>query len=392
MQTSVFMHHFPTFGRLVIGLVSAANWILFRLQANARAITAIALVIAILLGWREFLVHTQRDAVAAIERGGGNVSYDWDWRNGQPLRSSSQPPWRKWLASKLGPDLFGHVVAVDFHGSKGPSADSVLKQVAALRRLEFLSLVSTGVTDEGLASLRDLTGLKTLRLQGTAVRGPGLAHLERMVELEELTLPNAPISDEQLAHLAGLTKLKRLRISGKFLTNAGLAHLGAMQQMENLTLRHTSITTLEPIRAMTQLKYLDVGGSPIDDAGLKPVAGFTELQLLWLGSTRVTDAGLMNLDRLPNLRILDLEGTRISDTGLGLLCNLPLLNRLNLYDTRVTGAGLADKLGNTTCRELVVSGPEVTSAQLDLLRMKFPGMRIRGADLTLPRAPPSMSK
>jgi len=155
------------------------------------------------------------------------------------------------------------------------------------------------------------------------------------------------------------------------------------------SLRQTSITTLEPIQAMTQLKFLDLVGSPIDDAGLKPVAGFTKLEFLWLGSIRVTDAGLVHLDGLPNLMVLDLNRTSVSDTWLGLLGNVPRLNHLNLYDTKVTDAGLAEKLGGTTCRDLVVSGPEVTPAKLDLLRAKFPGMRIMGAELTLPKAPSS---
>jgi len=389
MQPSSFARHFPTFDRLLMGLVSALNWLLLRLQRNLRAIMAIALVLAVLFGWREYVVHTQRDAVAAIERAGGSVSYDWDWRNGQPLRSSSLPRWRQWLIREFGPDLFGHVVAVNLHGRDGATADSVLKHVGRLRRLEYLSLFNSAVTDEGLASLRNLTSLKTLHLHNTAVRGLGLAHLERMADLEVLMLPHLPISDAELAHLAGLTKLKRLSLSGKQLTNAGLTHLAAMQQMENLSLRQTSITTLEPIRALTQLKFLDLVGSPIDDPGLKTVAGFAKLELLWLGSTRVSDAGLMHLDGLPNLRMLDLDRTSISDTGLGRLGNLPLLNHLNLYDTRVTVAGLADKLGGTTCRNLVVSGPEVTPAKLEFLRAKFPGMRIMGSDLALPKVPSS---
>ncbi len=397
MQSSSFARHFPTFDRLLMGLASALNWFLLRIQRNRRAIMAIALVVAFLLGWREYVVHTQRAAVAAIERAGGSVSYDWEWRNGRPLRlgngrrstAGSVPRWRKWLVSALGPDLFGNVVAVNLHGRKDAMADFVLKDVARLRGLEFLSLFDSAVTDEGLASLRDLTGLKVLHLHGTAVRGPGVAHLERMASLEELMLPDRPVSDAEVAHLAGLTNLRHLRLSGKQLTNAGLAHLGAMPQMENLSLRNTSITTLEPIRAMTQLRFLDVVGSPIDDAGLKPVAGFTKLWCLWLGSTRVTDAGLVHLDGLPSLMDLDLDRTSISDTGLGLVCNLPRINQLNLYATKVTDAGLAENLGGTKCRDLVVSGPQVTPAQLDLLRAKFPGMRIRGADLKLPKAPSS---
>jgi len=385
MENSEFLHHFPTFGRFVLGLISGLNWFVVRLYANARVFIAIALLIAFLFGCREYVVHTQRDVVAEIQGAGGSVSYEWDWRNGQPLRSRSPGPWQKWLASELGPDLFGQVVSVDLHGHGGDNVSSLLQRVARLSRLEFLSLANTGVTDEGLASLRDLTGLKALRLQGTKVRGSGLAHLEHMVELEELMLPNAPISDAEIAHLAGLTKLKRLRFSGRGLTNAGLVHLAAMRQMEDLRLRQTAITTLEPIRAMTQLKFLDLNGSTIDDGGLKPVAGFTNLEQLWLCDTAVSDAGIAHLVGLPNLKRLELVGTDVTDIGLSLLCNLPQLSYLNLHDTKVTDAGLADKLSVSSFRELVVSGPHVTPAKLDLLRATFPGMRIRGEEVVRPQ-------
>ncbi|MGO9471340.1 MAG: leucine-rich repeat domain-containing protein [Isosphaeraceae bacterium] len=395
MQSSSFARHFPTFDRFLMVIASALNWALLRIQRNRRAIMALALVAAVLLGWREYLVHIQRDAVAAIERAGGGVTYDWEWRNGRPLRPGNgprslgtlPPPWRKWLASALGPDLVGNVVAVNFHGRKDATADSVLKDVARLRGLEYLSLYDSAVTNEGLASLRDLTGLKVLHLHGTAVGGPGLACLERMASLEELMLPDRAVSDAELAHLAGLTNLKHLRLFGKQLTNAGLAHLGAMSQMENLCLRQTSITTLEPIRAMTKLKFLDVVGSPIDDAGLKPVAGFTKLEGLWLGSTRVTDAGMVHLAGLPSLMTLDLDQTNIGDTGLGVVCNLPGIFHLNLYATKVTDAGLTRSLGATMCQNLVVSGPQVTPAMLALLRAQYPGMKIVEADLKMPMAP-----
>ena len=309
------MSHFPTFGRLVLGLASALTWFLGRLHAYARVCLAIALLIAGLFGWREYVVHTQRDAVAAIESAGGFVSYEWNWRNSQPLRSSWPDAWRKSLAGELGSDLFGSIVAVDLHGRRGANVDSLLQHVGRLRGLEYLSLIDTPVTDEGLANLRDLTSLKILLLQGTKVRGPGLAHLKRMRDLEVLMLPNAPISDEEIAHLAGLTKLKRLRFSGKALTNAGLAHFGSMLQLEELRLWQTRITTLEPIRRLTQLRFLDLFGSAIDDEGLKPVASFIQLEQLGLDDTAVTDAGVAHLAGLPNLRRLDLNRTNVSDVG-----------------------------------------------------------------------------
>jgi len=75
---------------------------------------------------------------------------------------------------------------------------------------------------------------------------------------------------------------------------------------------------------------------------------------------------------------------KIGDAGLGVVCKLPRINHLNLYATKVTNAGLAERLSGTSCRNLVVSGSQVTAAKLELLRAKFPGVKIIGADLKLP--------
>ena len=38
------------------------------------------LVVGMILTCRELVVRNQREAVAAIERAGGGVSYDWEWQ------------------------------------------------------------------------------------------------------------------------------------------------------------------------------------------------------------------------------------------------------------------------------------------------------------------------
>jgi internalin A len=372
-------HHFPTAFRLWECVVAVSTWFGRRRRAIARAVIATALVLGVLYGWREYLVGTQRDAVAAIERAGGNVSYDWEWRNGRPLPPGSKPPWPNWLIRALGRDLFGHVVAVWLGGRKGAADDALMTRVGRLERLEYLILFDTAVTNDGLAHLRGLTDLKKLYLHGTAVDGAGWVHLEKMVQLEELLLPDFPATDADVAHLAGLTRLRVLKLSGGRITDAGLARLGSMTYMEELSLRNTSITSLEPIRALTQLWQLDLVGSAIDDAGLGPLRECPKLELLWLGQTRVTDAGMAQLSAIPNLRILDLSRTGVGDTGFESICDLPRISYLNMYDTKVSDpglAGVADKLSRTALRNLVVSGPRVTEAGIESLRKKAPGVNI----------------
>jgi Leucine-rich repeat (LRR) protein len=147
-----------------------------------------------------------------------------------------------------------------------------------------------------------------------------------------------------------------------------------MRSMEALCLRQTSVTTLAPIRALTQLKDLDLSDSPIDDAGLKAAAGFRNLDTLLLGHSAVTDAGMAHIAALPRLRLLFLERTRVGDAGLGLLCDLRGIHLLQLSETDLTDtglAGVAEKLNRGPCISLDVSRSRITRAGLKSLSAKL---------------------
>ena len=86
----------------------------FRVRLSVRLLMALVLLAASGLGWVVNRAHVQRDAVAAIVRGGGTVLYDWDvtYVPGQPygddyrLTINGKPKWPKWLIDHLGPDYF----------------------------------------------------------------------------------------------------------------------------------------------------------------------------------------------------------------------------------------------------------------------------------------------
>src|SRR3954447_14729317 len=103
-----------------------------------------ALIVVLLVGGGlGRVVHRariQRDAVAAIVRGGGKVLYDWEVIHDRDPRGDvyrpnpgGKPDWPKWLIDQLGPDYFGDVDVV-FLGPRG--RDAVMASVARLSRLE----------------------------------------------------------------------------------------------------------------------------------------------------------------------------------------------------------------------------------------------------------------
>jgi hypothetical protein len=288
--------HFPTFyflwKRLIFlwkCLVSFRNGLWRRRRAIGTALGAAAVALVVLWGAWEAVVGPQRDAVAAIQEARGSVTYDWEWKNGQPARPSAEPPWPGWLVKTLGPDVFGHVVAVDLAGR---SADEAL-----------------------MTHIGSLTRLKELRLSFATLPLSGLAKLEKLTDLEILEQPYGIFSDYELAPFAGLTKLKHLLLVGPEITNKGLVHLAGMRQMAVLQLIKTNITTLEPICGLTQLKALTLQDSPVGDEGLRPLDDFTSLEWLELGGTQVTDAELAHLKGLTKLSHIYLGNTRVTDAG-----------------------------------------------------------------------------
>ena len=90
-------------------LVTQRWWRLPRLRVSLRALMIIVLVLGCGLGWVVRRAHVQRDAVAAIERCGGRVWYDWEVRRsrvqadgeyiGGISRKKSVSRWPKWLVS-----------------------------------------------------------------------------------------------------------------------------------------------------------------------------------------------------------------------------------------------------------------------------------------------------
>jgi hypothetical protein len=81
------------------------------------------------------------------------------------------------------------------------------------------------ITDDTLARLRILAGLRGLSLIGTRVTDDGLAHLESMSELESVYIESEQITDAGLHHLKRLPKLKYLCVPCRGISDSGINEL-----------------------------------------------------------------------------------------------------------------------------------------------------------------------
>ena len=144
------------------------------LRFSVRGLIVVVLVIGGGLGWIVRQAHVQRDAVAAIEKSGGGVSYHWGWRDGKSIPRGK--PWApKWLVDRIGVDYFGHVTAV---GLSPTETDSAIVHVGHLTQLQRLTINGSSVSDAGLTHLKGLTKLSVLGLGNTQVTDAGLAQFE----------------------------------------------------------------------------------------------------------------------------------------------------------------------------------------------------------------------
>ena len=166
----------------------------------------------------------QHEAVAAIQRGGGYVEYNWKDSMARPIRHKvHSPPWPRWLVHRIGVDYFGYVIKVQnvspgkcrcglgvdrkSRATRGAAARRIpghrsgLKYLEGLRSLKVLDLSSCDLTDRGVAHLRGLTGLKVLDLKRTWVTDAGLVHLKGLINLQVLDLEETQVTDAGIREL-----------------------------------------------------------------------------------------------------------------------------------------------------------------------------------------------
>src|ERR1700676_41808 len=116
------------------------------------------------LGLKVRKARQQQAAVAAIQKLGGVVYYDYQFDSDAAFVGNAAPHGAEWLHSLLGDDCFRTVYQVSFvdrHGNKSV-VDADLEHLNGFAKLERLDLVKTRVTDAAMEHLKGHTELGTL--------------------------------------------------------------------------------------------------------------------------------------------------------------------------------------------------------------------------------------
>jgi len=262
--------------------------------------------------------------------------------------------------------------AQSVHLTRAGYSDRTLAHVRRLETVEELDLLGTRVTAEGLAALKGHPKLHTLILEDNyRITDAGLAHLKdlpalKSLKLRRVSLPDpgyGPLRDEALVWVGQLTNLEELEVSGA-ITDAGLTHLKGLTKLRRVVLatemgpaywdflkglprleylRPGPITdeTMAELKQLHSLKDLDLSAARITDRGMADLGTMRQLTRLNLPGTRVSRESLVHLRELTNLECLSLRGQHMGPAELGYLKGMKHLKRLNLAVTQLDERALS---------------------------------------------------
>jgi len=200
-------------------------------------------------------------------------------------------------------------------------SDAGLASLTRLTGLKELELSCPNVGEAGLAQLKGLEQLQRLQIWRCRLTPAALDRLARLPRLESLDLGlQGPVSGQLLASLRNLSALRSLKLSGLEVADAEVAELDKLEQLEHLSLFQTKVSGAAFVRLQTlpRLQSLSVAVSPITDDSLAALAEFRRLKYLTLLFTRVTDAGVARLAVLERLERLEInESASYNVEGLG---------------------------------------------------------------------------
>ncbi len=365
------------------------------LRFSVRSLIVLVLVIGCWLGWLVRSARIQREAVAEIRAAGGEVWYDWEWKDGKADPGTKSLDAR-WLAKA--PES---TISVTLSLPKSSRTKPMRRDGpgwASQRKLEYLKVNIGGLTDRGLMHLEGLTNLSEVDVGYTQVTDLGLAHLKRLTNLRASisaaprSLARAWSSSAALPTSSNSAFSRPVSRTPGWFIMKGLdaasqpSPLGGTQchrrwagpDLAGLAIpdpiccrRHSGRPTRgsgPPRRARPISRGLSLGRtqghrrrvSPTSKAahqpreprtsggtqdrravGLgQPGSGLHRLESLDLQDTQVTTGRLVHLKGLTSLVWLSVDNTTVGDPAVKYLKCLPKLTTLRIDNTKITDSGL----------------------------------------------------
>ena len=321
-----------------------------------------------------------------------------------------------------------------FQATLDDFSDAHFEKVISIHELRHLSLVDTGITDEGLKHAEQSTGLLSVNISSNdAVTNKGAAPfknnsglysasfggsrklddewmsvLQHWPELTEIRIDATPVTGVGFSYFQHTPKLKIVEGWNTFqISDTAIEHLARVKTLRHLNLwecRDTTSAGLQKLKSCTELEELIlVEVSGVDDAFAGSLTSLKSLRLLQLSfSDNLTDKGVASLAKLPSLKQLDLDDCKqLTDTaaehitGISTLCILSLadcddltneavkhiskltsLTKLNLSNCPGITSECLDDILKLKNLEVLIPPSSFIESDLEAIRKAFPNIKI----------------
>ena len=259
-----------------------------RLRFGVRALLLLTTIIAVWLGIHLQRTKAQRQAVEAIRAYGGWIRYDYQFPKGtyghNDFDGKALPRVPVYLVQLLGVDFFQSVVQVSLNYSEDSGrrlensnqSDSALQHLPSFPNLRVLLLSEGQASDDGLKFVGQLKHLEYLYMWDVHnVSDVGIRHLANLRKLKYLHLSTSRITDESLAVFAGFRRLEGLSLQYNNFTDSGVMQLIGLSRLKSLWVcgdrdRRNAITddVLIELERMTGLLELGIQNTEVTSAGI----------------------------------------------------------------------------------------------------------------------------
>jgi hypothetical protein len=236
------------------------------------------------------------------------------------------------------------------------------------------------VCQADLLCLLTLKGLRLIDLSGSGVGDDAfLGFVTSLPCLRVIDFGGTLVSDLAFRDMPRLQSALMLRSLGRRtqVGNRGALSVGVkMPRLVTLDFSQTDIGD-EGVRGIAHLplRFLNILGTRITDAGFASLASMLSLRKLVLSHTKISDAAMYFLQTMSRLTLLMLDGTAVTDEGLSYLLKLPRLSVLYLNSTQITDKATKWLARMTQLRVLSV-GHQLGQDSLECLRKALPDCRI----------------
>lgn len=245
--------------------------------------------------------------------------------------------------------------------------DSSMQCVSHFVNLQWLSLSNCQkITSSGIVYVQQLTQLKVLVLDDTAIDNQALQTVKKLSNLEQLSLVRCDITDTAVESIASLQRLCVLSLKATNITDETLRTLSSVTTLQELNLENCSISpgALQPIQKYTQLRKLFFSSVQFNSTSMHALSGCSQIEKLHMEECVISDVDMRYLEHLP-LRILVLDQTQITDVALEIIGRCTHLEELSLTQCYwITDHGIAALQNLQKLRELNIDHTPITNKGL----------------------------